>query len=160
MKHIIVFSLLVVLVSLLASCDNDTVYDEYKKVKSNEWDYNDSIKFEVDIVDTSTHYNLYVNLRHNFYFDWRNVWVKVITEYPNKKTEISNVNLRLSEADGKWYGKCSGDICDLRVGIQQNAIFPQAGKYKFTIIQDMRQNPLPKVMDVGFRVEKYKEGKK
>lgn len=153
------FFLLITCVSLsyfLVSCNDTAVYDEYKNIKNNSWDYSDSLKYEVDIKDTATHYSLFVNVRHNFYFDWRNVWVKIITVYPNNKTEVSSVNLPLSESDGKWFGKCSGDICDIRIGIQQNAVFPQVGKYKFIIVHDMRQNPLPKIMDVGLRVEKYK----
>ncbi len=155
MKYFISAFAILLLSYSLSSCTDDTVFDEYKNIKNNSWDYADSIKFDVDIKDTTQHYNLYVNLRHNFYFDWRNVWVKVITVYPNNKTEISSVNLPLSEADGKWFGKTSGDICNIRVGIQQNAVFPQQGKYKFIILQDMRQNPLPKIMDVGLRIEKY-----
>ena len=157
MKYLSFFVLASFLLLGLSSCDDDTVYDEYKNVKNNSWDYADSIQFEVDIKDTATHYNLFVNVRHNFYFDWRNIWVKIITIYPNNKTELSSVNLPLSNADGVWYAKCSGDVCNIRVGIQQNAVFPQLGKYKFIIVQDMRQNPLPKIIDVGLRIERYKK---
>ena len=159
MKYFLIICGFLLFSFVLSSCTDDTVYDEYKNIKNNSWDYADSIKFEVAIEDTSEHYNLYVNLRHNFYFDWRNIWVKVITIYPNNKTEISSVNLPLSEADGKWFGKNSGDICNVRIGIQQNAVFPQKGNYKFIILQDMRQNPLPKIIDVGLRVEKYRDKK-
>lgn len=160
-KQISLFLILPVLILFcLASCQDKAVYDTYRTVKGNSWEYTDTMTFDVHIEDTSQHYNLYVNLRHNFYFDWRNVWVKVITIYPNQKAEISSVNLPLSEADGAWYGKCSGDICDIRVGIQENATFPQPGNYRFMILQDMRQNPLPKVMNVGFRIEKYIANKK
>jgi len=136
------------------------VFEEYKSVKGGSWKYDDSIQFKINIEDTAQRYNLFVDVRHNFYFDWRNLWVKVITEYPNHKTELSSVNLPLSASDGVWYGKCSGDICEMRVGIQENAIFPQKGIYTFTIIQDMRQNPLDKIIDIGMRVEKYEKEKK
>lgn len=140
---------------LFSSCDRNRVFEEYKTVEGGEWDYNEPVSFKVKIEDTTQRYNLYVNLRHNFYFDWRNLWVRIKTQHPDGKLEESSVNLPMSEADGKWFAKCSGDICDLRVMIQQDAIFPQTGIYTFTITQDMRQNPLPKIMDVGFRIEKY-----
>lgn len=157
MKYFGIVLSIVLLSALLSSCNDDVVYDEYKSIKNNSWEYSDSVKFEFDIKDTAQHYNLFVNIRHNFYFDWRNIWVKIITVYPNNKVETSSVNLPLSEADGKWYASCSGDICTIRIGIQQNAVFPQTGKYKFIIVQDMRQNPLPKLIDVGLRVEKYQK---
>lgn len=144
----------------LTACDQNRVFDEYKSVKGGSWKYDDSIQFKINIEDTAQRYNLFVDVRHNFYFDWRNLWVKVITEYPNHKTELARVNLPLSASDGVWYGKCSGDICEMRVGIQENAIFPQKGTYTFTIIQDMRQNPLDKIIDIGMRVETYEKEKK
>ena len=144
----------------LTACDQNRVFEEYKSVKGGSWKYDDSIQFKINIEDTAQRYNLFVDVRHNFYFDWRNLWVKVITEYPNHKTELASVNLSLSASDGVWYGKCSGDICEMRVGIQENAIFPQKGTYTFTIIQDMRQNPLDKIIDIGMRVEKYEKDKK
>lgn len=144
----------------LTACDQNRVFEEYKSVKGGSWKYDDSIQFKINIEDTAQRYNLFVDVRHNFYFDWRNLWVKVITEYPNHKTELARVNLPLSASDGVWYGKCSGDICEMRVGIQENAIFPQKGTYTFTIIQDMRQNPLDKIIDIGMRVETYEKEKK
>jgi hypothetical protein len=152
--------LAIVLLITLSACDQNRVFEEYKSVKGGSWKYDDSIQFKINIEDTAQRYNLFVDVRHNFYFDWRNLWVKVITEYPNHKTELSSVNLPLSASDGVWYGKCSGDICEMRVGIQENAIFPQKGIYTFTIIQDMRQNPLDKIIDIGMRVEKYEKEKK
>ena len=151
-----VLAIILMMSMILSSCDNRRIFEEYKSVKGGAWSYDDSIQFKINIEDTSKHYNIFVDVRHNFYFDWRNIWVIVKTEYPNHKIESSRVNLPLSASDGVWYGKCSGDICDMRVGIQQNAIFPQKGIYTFTIIQDMRQNPLSKVLDIGMRIEEYK----
>ena len=64
------------------------------------------------------------------------------------------VNLPLCESDGKWYGSCLGDNCDIAVEIQHDAKFPMAGRYTFTIRQDMRVNPLENIKSVGLRVEK------
>jgi len=154
------FGLVIALLITLSACDHSRVFEEYKSVKGGSWKYDDSIQFKINIEDTAQRYNLFVDVRLNFYFVWRNLWVKVITEYPNHKTELTSVNLPLSASDGVWYGKCSGDICEMRVGIQENAIFPQKGIYTFTIIQDMRQNPLDKIIDIGMRVEKYEKEKK
>jgi gliding motility-associated lipoprotein GldH len=108
----------------------------------------------VDVADTSVRYNIYINIRHSFLFDWRNIYVQVGTQLPDGKKMEKRVNLPLSEADGKWYGSCLGDNCDIPIIIQQDAKFPVPGKYTFTIRQDMRVNPLEKIKSVGLRVEK------
>lgn len=138
----------------LAACDKTRVMEVNQQIAGYKWDYADAKTFEADISDTTSHYNLYINVRHSFQFDWRNVWVKIQTTFPDGKSQEKRVNLILSEPDGHWFGDCLGDNCDMQVSIQQNAIFPEVGKYKFSIAQDMRVNPLVKIKSVGLRIEK------
>lgn len=139
---------------ILTSCDKARVFEQNQQIKDYKWDYNDPHTFVVEIKDTNQHYNLYVNVRHSFQFDWRNAWVKITTTFPDGKSFDKRVNLVLSEPDGRWLGDCLGDNCDMQVLIQQNAIFPKPGKYTFKIAQDMRVNPLTLVKSVGMRIEK------
>lgn len=138
---------------VFSSCDKSRVMEENIPVKDYKWDYSDAKVFTAEIKDTTANYNIYVNLRHSFQFEWRNLWVNIETTFPNGKVYERRVNLLLSEADGHWFGDCLGDNCDIRVSIQQNAFFPLTGKYTFKITQDMRVNPLPYIKDVGMRVE-------
>lgn len=138
----------------LSSCDKARLYEENQQINDNSWEYKDAKTFTTEINDTAQNYNLYVNVRHSFQFEWRNVWVNIKTIFPDGKSFDKRVNLVLSEPDGHWYGDCLGDNCDLQVSIQNNAIFPQKGKYTFIITQDMRINPLPFVKSVGMRIEK------
>jgi gliding motility-associated lipoprotein GldH len=48
-----------------------------------------------------------------------------------------------------------GDIWDNRALFRERMRFPQSGRYTFEIEQAMRQNPLPQIMDVGLRIERY-----
>lgn len=144
---------LATVVLLLSSCDKSRVMEENQDVQDYQWNYSDTKVFAAEIQDTTTQYNIYVNLRHAFQFEWRNLWVNIETTFPNGKVYERRVNLLLSEPDGHWYGDCLGDNCDLQVSIQQNAFFPLPGKYTFKITQDMRVNPLPYIKSVGMRVE-------
>ena len=139
---------------LFQSCDQNRIFEEYKKIPSAGWSYENQCHFDLSIEDTAQRYDVYIKLRHHFAFEWRNIWVKVATTYPDSSVQESSVNLPLSEADGHWFGRCTGDVCDISILIQRNAIFPAKGKYIFTISQDMRQNPLKNIIDVGFRIEK------
>lgn len=141
---------------LLTSCDPSKLYETNTPVKGEKWAYDDIKSYTVEVKDTVTRYNIYINLRHSFQFDWRNVYVQVGTQLPDGKKMEKRVNLPLCEPDGKWYGSCLGDNCDVPVMIQHDARFPMPGKYTFTLRQDMRVNPLEKIKSVGLRIEKAK----
>jgi gliding motility-associated lipoprotein GldH len=138
----------------MTGCDHNRLYETNIPVAGEKWGYDDVKTFTVEIKDTTTRYNIYINLRHSFLFDWRNIYVKIGTQLPDGKKLDKRVNLPLCETDGKWYGSCLGDNCDIPVMIQHDARFPQVGRYTFSIRQDMRVNPLDKIKSVGLRVEK------
>lgn len=149
------FYIMVLIVGTLnTGCDPNRVFDENKDINADGWDYADIKTFDVEITDTNIHYNVAVNVRHSFQFEWRNVYVTIGTLFPDSQNVEKRVNLQLSEPNGEWFGRCMGDNCFISIPIQQNAIFPKKGKYTFTIKQDMRTNPLPNIKFVGLRVEK------
>jgi gliding motility-associated lipoprotein GldH len=153
-KQLILFVGILLVVALLQSCDSSQLIDENREINNYNWSYIDTQKFEIDVTDTVSKYNLYVNVRHSFYFDWRNIYVKINTTLPNDTSFVRRVNLPLSEADGKWFGNCFGENCSVQIPIQKGAKLPMKGKYKFEIVQDMRENPLHKIKAIGLRVEK------
>jgi gliding motility-associated lipoprotein GldH len=153
-NHISLFLLSMAAMLSLTACDPNRLYETNTPVANEKWTYDDVKSFTVEVKDTTTPYNIYINMRHAFQFEWRNVYVQVGTQLPDGKKMEKRVNLPLCESDGKWYGSCLGDNCDIPVQIQQNAKFPMVGKYTFTIRQDMRVNPLEKVKSIGLRVEK------
>lgn len=140
----------------LTACKQDVVLEQNQQIANYQWDYADAKTFTADIKDTVQHYNIYVSTRHGFNFEWRNLWVDIETTFPDGRQFDRRVNLVLSEPDGTWYGDCLGDNCDMLIPIQNNAFFPQIGKYTFKISQDMRVNPMKYVKSIGVRIEKTK----
>ena len=141
------------------SCNKNLVMENHQNIEGDKWDYTDVKTFTAEITDTIQHYNIYVSLRHGFNFEWRNMRVKIETTFPNGEKYERRINLILSEADGVWQGDILGDNCDIVIPIQDNALFPEIGKYSFKISQDMRVNPLIYVKSVGMRIEKYSSPK-
>jgi gliding motility-associated lipoprotein GldH len=154
MKHYIYLLLIGLSALSITACDPNRLYETNTPIANEKWTYSDSKTFVVDVTDTSTRYNIYINVRHSFQFEWRNMYVQVSTQLPDGKKLDKRVNLPMSEPDGKWYGSCLGDNCDLPVLIQQDAKFPMIGKYTFTVRQDMRANPLEKIKSIGLRIER------
>ena len=157
MKHKAILLLMAAVTLLtITACDPNRLYETNTVIANEKWSYDDIKTYTVDVKDTVTRYNIYINVRHSFQFDWRNLYVQVGTTMPDGRKIEKRVNLPLCESDGKWYGSCLGDNCDLPVMIQHDAKFPIPGKYIFTLRQDMRSNPLVNIKSVGLRVEKAK----
>jgi len=135
-------------------CDQNKVFEQSFEINKYAWRESDTLTFEVNITDTVALYNLYITVSHTFFYQKSNLWIKVFTTFPNGDELSKRVELSLADKTGKWYGDCLGDICDIRVPIQRNAFFESIGTYKFKFQQNMRINPLPQVMEIGFRVEK------
>lgn len=145
---------LLLLAGFTSSCDPNRVYEENKDIPDYQWKYDNIVEFPISIKDTSSLYNIYVNVRHTHFYPYRNLWLKVHTKFPEGKQMEKRVDIELANKEGKWYSNCAGDICDYQVAIQENAYFNQKGTYKIELEQNMRQNPLPGIMDMGIRVEK------
>ena len=64
------------------------------------------------------------------------------------------VEITLAAPDGKWLGEGLGDIYDNRYLFRKAFKFPKTGEYRIELIQAMRVNPLPGIMDAGIRIEK------
>ena len=152
MKHAHIIFFLFALV--LSSCDSQRVFEKNEDFKGNEWSSGDTLSFEVAIMDNAPK-NVYVNLRHQFEFSWRNVWLNFIIEFPNDSSYKSALNIPLSQPDGQWYGDCTGDVCLIQMPLQSftNYQFPDTGNYVFRLSHEMREDPLQAVLSAGIRVE-------
>ncbi len=153
------FILIASLCCCFSACDSNKVFEESKEIADYTWEETDPLLFEIQIDDTTTLYNLYITLSHTFFYPYSNLWIKVNTTFPNGDELSKRVELPLAEKGGKWHGDCLGDICDIKVPIQRNAFFENIGIYKFEFQQNMRINPLPQIIEVGFRVEKTGKSK-
>ena len=141
------------LICLLMACTKNNVYEKNQDVVNNKWSWNDKKAFQVNITDTTTMYNLYVNVRHAGTYMYSNLWVKIHTRFPDGSSFDKRVELPLADKDGKWYGEGISDIYDVQVSLQQNMYFSKQGTYTFELEQNMRQNPLPGIMSMGLKLE-------
>lgn len=143
---------------LIAACEpvKMDVYEKNLEIPGHEWAYAHKPAFEVTLEprDTAYLYNISVNIRHTDAYPYSNIWVLVSTQFPGRQPTVQRVELPLADVTGKWLGSGLDDIYEHRIPIQQNAILNKPGTYRFTFEQNMRQNPLPNVMNVGLRIEK------
>lgn len=150
------FSAIIFCALLFISCNSNRVFEENKEITKNNWDYNTPLSFKVNITDTVALHNMYINVRNAGFYRFSNLFLFVNTHLPNGITTRDTVEITLSSPEGKWLGDGLGDIYDNRYLFRKQFKFPMAGDYTFDLIQAMRVNPLPGIMDAGVRIEKDK----
>ncbi|MFI5217942.1 MAG: gliding motility lipoprotein GldH [Bacteroidia bacterium] len=145
---------------LITSCDPSRVFEENKKLDDNNWDKDNALTFLVNIADTIHNHNVYINVRNAGFFNFSNLYLFINTRFPNGQIERDTLECILASPDGQWLGDGSGDIWDNRILFKENVRFPISGEYRFELIQAMRINPLPGIMDAGIRIEKAEKNLK
>jgi gliding motility-associated lipoprotein GldH len=157
MKKGLIFFYLAISASLImfSGCtDPKAVVDQNIEVANHNWTYLNRFKFPVKIDDPHLAYTLYMNLRVTGDYKYSNLFVLISQTGPDKKTAPKRYEMKLANKDGEWLGKGSGNIYSYQVPFLINYKFPAKGTYTFSIEQNMRDNPLREVSDVGLRVEK------
>ena len=109
--------------------------------------------FEMEIADTISLHNFYINIRNGGDYPWRNIFLFVKTKYPSGTTQRDTIECMLADSHGRWYGDGIGDLWFHQVMFVRSRRFPMAGKYEFHFQQAMRKETIPSVFDVGLRIE-------
>ncbi len=132
----------------------NNLFEKNVEVPQFSWDYEFVPSFDVNIVDTSSYYNLSINIRHLESYPFMNLWVQLHGSSPDGKQQKERIMLGLATPDGKWLGEGLNGVWMQTVLAKGKIKFPHKGQYTFGIEQDMRINPLPAVMNVGLKLEK------
>lgn len=143
------------IVAALSGCaGKNTITDQNVEISGHNWTYTSRIKFAFKIDDEKAAYNLYMNLRVTADYKYSNIFVLISQSGPGIKNASKRYEMRLANKDGEWLGKGSGNLYSYQEPFLVNHKFPAKGTYIFVIEQNMRDNPLKEVSDVGLRVEK------
>lgn len=148
-------SLMMVASGLLWSgCDRSMVFDQSVSVKGRSWHRAVQYPFLVTIDDTVSAYNLYINLRHTGDYPFANLFLFLHSSLPDGRTSTDTLELVLADTRGRWYGSGLGDLLWYRVPYKRGVQLAQSGVYRFSLEQAMRNEALPAIVNVGFRVER------
>lgn len=148
-KFLFVISLLFVLVS----CDSNKLYEENMAVAGDGWHHDDIKTFEFEITDTISPLNLYINVRTSTDYAFSNLFMFLHSNYPDGYSDKDTLEFVLADPSGEWLGESSGTVVENKILIFKGGRFTTPGTYKFQLEHGMRQEVLPEILDVGFRVE-------
>ncbi len=141
------------LLLLINSCQPDTVYDHYESTRDGSWSWTDPQEFMVDISDTLSMHNIYLQVRHTVDYPMSNLYMFVHIKGPGSQILKDTVNLVLARPDGEWTGRGAGNLREISLLYRKQAQFRIPGNCVFTLEQAMRMPELP-VRDLGIRIER------
>lgn len=148
-----VFSMLAILSAmLLFSCNSNTYYNESFTLPEYGWVSNNAVGFNVDVPDSLAIYNFAINIRNTTEYRYSNLYVFLITEFPNGNVSRDTLEVLLADINGSWLGKGWGKTKENVITLRENLRFPVGGKYNFYIQQAMRTDTLTGISDVGIKI--------
>ena len=145
--------LIAFLVILLASsCTSTNLVDVNMELPENNWTYAKNVKATIEVKDSTLAYNIFFKVRNTSDYRYANLYV-VMRLKGNSLSKSTRYQFQLAKAEGEWLGKGSGDLYSNNFTLLKNFRFPKSGKYELAIEQNMRDNPLSGISDVGITVE-------
>jgi len=142
-------------VFLFQSCDRNRYYEENSELSEHKWFYQNAKEFKVNINDTSSLFNFYLNIRNTNDYPYANLYVFVETIFPNFEIANDTIELQLADVKGKWLGSGKGKYKYNNFILRKAMRFGSSGDYTFKIKQGMRVDTLKGISDVGIRLEYY-----
>lgn len=153
MKRLFNFVFMILVLSFLSSCIDNAVVDSNREIEGRNWSYSQKVRIPVTIDYVSKGYNIYMNLRHTADYKYSNIFVLIHESGPGMKRTTERKEFRLAYPDGEWLGSGSGNFYTYQLPFRRNFHFAAKGTYLFEFEQNMRDNPLREVCNIGLRVE-------
>lgn len=138
----------------MTGCNSDLVFHQNKTIPGNVWHKDSIVSFYVDVKDSVSTYDFYLNLRHTRDYRYSNIYFFIETIFPDGRYTRDTVEFILADRQGKWYGKGYGSVKDYRVMLKHGVRFPVKGIYGFLFEQAMREEELKNITDIGISLEK------
>jgi gliding motility-associated lipoprotein GldH len=148
---------IVLITLLLAGCTEEALINQTREVSNAKWAFDDPVKMSVDVLDTTSSYAYFIQLRHSGDYRYRNLIVYFKTFYPNNTYMVDTVDCPLAEPSGRWLGSGLGDILDNQILFKINQPFPISGTYNFEIQHAMRSDTVHEIYDMGLLIKKMND---
>lgn len=140
----------------ISSCSQPAIVDEQATLENAKWFKGESTRYSVEINDSLAAYDFYLTIRNTTDYSYSNLYIFLLTRFPNGNQSRDTIECMLADKTGKWLGKGWGSIKENTILLKRNLRFPLTGEYQFLIQQAMRVDTLEGISNVGLRIEKSK----
>lgn len=152
----LLIGLAVVGLGSICSCRQTDVYNEFNTLPRNGWFKRDVQRFTPESPDFTGRYDLYLTLRHNGDYAYRNLWLFVSYTGADGEQKTDTVNCELADEFGRWSGGGWGSYYQQELLLDD--CFRFVGKEQVvTIQQAMRDDRIRGISDVGIRIAPHTE---
>ena len=93
-----IYCLLSILLS--TSCDRKRVFENNIDIPDYSWDVKNKLSFDVNIDDTISLHNLYVNVRHASHYQYANLYLFITIKFPNGKMAKDTLECVFANGEG------------------------------------------------------------
>jgi gliding motility-associated lipoprotein GldH len=145
-----------VIVPMLVGCIDRPMFTDMKNLPDRVWQVNDPAVFEVEVTDTVSFFDFYLNIRIGEEYGFANMYLFIDTRFPDGRGVRDTVECILADRSGRWLGDGSGSVRDNRILFKPRVRFPQTGTYTFELEQGMRTIVLDEVHDIGIGIHPSK----
>ena len=80
---------------IISSCGGNDVFYQFEAVPASGWHQDSTIHFDVNIADTVSRYNVYVNVRNRGEYPHQNLWLFIEQQSPDSTVLIDSINFYL-----------------------------------------------------------------
>jgi len=140
----------VFLVFLSYSCEKQYTFAELHAIPESGWTYDNILKYEFEVKDTTELYDLYLEIDYLTSFSFQNVYVNVYTGLNQNEMKSTELSLDLSNNLGIWKGDCNADQCTYLLPLQKSIFFEKPGKQYFWLEQHSRTEELKGIQSIRF----------
>lgn len=151
----------IIMLIVLSSCDEKTAQTQQFTFPSLGWPIKDAVTFNIKAPDTSSTYNIFINMRNNHEYAYDNLWIVSDLQYPFGKVVTDTLQYKMATPNGAFLGKAAGGVYENKLWYQEGVRFRETGTYKLLLRHAMRKNNevngienLSGVLDVGYSLEK------
>lgn len=152
--------LLLTLAIGIASCDSNRLFDQYENIENNIWLRNNIINFDIEINDTISRNNVFLNLRNDKNYEFSNLFIITQINFPDGYRVVDTLEYEMTDKLGDFLGSGFTDIKENKLFFKENVRFNQVGQYTIKVEQAMRKvgniqglDSLKGVTDLGVRIE-------
>jgi gliding motility-associated lipoprotein GldH len=139
---------------IIYGCTEDRVFEENADFRAKVWPIAEKVNFEFEIENTKSYYQLYLNIRHDADYPYRNIYIQYQLKDTTKfimENALANVKL-FSDTEGTPFGKATSNVFSYQELLLDSMRFPHQGAYTFSMDQYMRVDSLSGVYSVGIKI--------
>jgi gliding motility-associated lipoprotein GldH len=139
---------------LFQSCttDENVVLNTFEKTDAGGWQWKQGKKFTFTVEDSTYYYSLICGLRIQTGYSYSNIWMVYKLDGP-VSSQKNQFEIVLSDNTGKWLGKGQGNLISYEKSFV-SGLKLKPGQYTVELAQNMRDEKLSGVSDVGLKVVK------